>query len=67
MSLTPPPLRSGFLPAEDFSHGGHGGAQLGAIRHRRLVRAPTAVHVHLHSGERRFVDLHRVLRAQLFE
>jgi len=27
MSLTPPPLRSGSLPAQDFSHGGHGGGE----------------------------------------
>ena len=27
MSLTPPPLRSGSVPAEAFSHGGHGGSE----------------------------------------
>jgi hypothetical protein len=27
MSLTPPPLRSGSVPAQDFSHGGHGGSE----------------------------------------
>ena len=26
MSLTPPPLRSGSVPAQEFSHGGHGGS-----------------------------------------
>ncbi len=27
MSLTPPPLRSGSVPARGFSHGGHGGSE----------------------------------------
>ncbi|HEV3191786.1 MAG TPA: hypothetical protein VGY54_14850 [Polyangiaceae bacterium] len=27
MSLTPPPLRSGSVPAREFSHGGHGGSE----------------------------------------
>src|SRR5258708_12734456 len=27
MSLTPPPLRSGSVPAQGFSHGGHGGSE----------------------------------------
>ena len=26
MCLTPPPLRSGSVPAQAFSHGGHGGS-----------------------------------------
>src|SRR5260370_21482113 len=26
MCLTPPPLRSGSVPARDFTHGGHGGS-----------------------------------------
>jgi len=33
MSLTPPRLRRGSVPAQDFSHGGHGGSEASARTH----------------------------------
>jgi hypothetical protein len=32
LSLTPPPLRSGSVPAQEFTHGGQGGSE--AAPHR---------------------------------
>jgi hypothetical protein len=43
MSLTPPPLRSGSVPAQEFSHGGHGGSE--AAPPKPLPKPPSRTRV----------------------